>query len=211
MIVNLFSPKGSRDNLYLSNYATIQLRDELARLPGVGDITYLGQRDYSMRVWLDPGKMSFRNLTATDVSDGHRAAEHPGRRRPDRPAAGPHRPGLPVHHEHPRPARRLRAVRQHDPQDRHRRPDRPPPRRGPDRARRAGVRPDLHPRRPALRRPLDLSAARLERPQDRRARPDKMEELKGRFPEGLDYAIVYDTTPFITESVRKSSRPCATP
>ena len=67
MIVNLFSPDNSRDNLYLSNYATIQLKDELARLPGVGDITYLGQRDYSMRVWLDPEKMSFRNLTATDV------------------------------------------------------------------------------------------------------------------------------------------------
>src|SRR5580765_120526 len=56
MIVNLFSPDESRDNLYLSNYATIQLRDELARLNGVGDITYLGQRDYSMRLWLDPAK-----------------------------------------------------------------------------------------------------------------------------------------------------------
>src|SRR5437660_1414620 len=67
MIVNLFSPNDSRDNLYLSNYATIQLRDELARLQGVGDITYLGQRDYSMRIWLDPEKMAVRNLTATDV------------------------------------------------------------------------------------------------------------------------------------------------
>src|SRR5262245_32741078 len=57
MIVNLFSPDGSRDNLYLSNYATIQLRDELSRLPGIGDITYMGQRDYSMRVWLDPDRM----------------------------------------------------------------------------------------------------------------------------------------------------------
>src|ERR1700731_3873394 len=63
MIVNLFSPDGTRDNLYLSNYATIQLKDELARLSGVGDITYMGQRDYSMRVWLDPQKMTFRNLT----------------------------------------------------------------------------------------------------------------------------------------------------
>src|SRR3954447_3305487 len=67
MIVNLYSPGGTRDNLYLSNYATIQLRDELSRLPGVGDITYLGQRDYSMRVWLDPLKMSARNLSASDV------------------------------------------------------------------------------------------------------------------------------------------------
>jgi multidrug efflux pump subunit AcrB len=67
MIVNLFSPDGSRDNLYLSNYATIQLKDELARLNGVGDITYLGQRDYSMRLWLDPEKMQARSLTASDV------------------------------------------------------------------------------------------------------------------------------------------------
>src|SRR4051812_30078716 len=68
MIVNLYSPDRSRDNLYLSNYATIQLKDELARLKGVGDITYLGQRDYSMRVWLDPERMAFRNLTASDVT-----------------------------------------------------------------------------------------------------------------------------------------------
>src|SRR5207237_606922 len=61
MIVNLFSPDRSRNNLYLSNYATIQLRDELARLNGVGDITYLGQRDYSMRLWLDPERMAIRN------------------------------------------------------------------------------------------------------------------------------------------------------
>jgi len=67
MIVNLFSPKGGRDNLYLSNYATIQLRDELSRLKGVGDITYLGQRDYSMRLWLDPERMSAHHLTASDV------------------------------------------------------------------------------------------------------------------------------------------------
>src|SRR5579884_2118437 len=57
MIINLFSPDGSRDDLYLSNYATIQLKDILSRLNGVGDITYLGRRDYSMRIWLDPQKM----------------------------------------------------------------------------------------------------------------------------------------------------------
>jgi multidrug efflux pump subunit AcrB len=67
MIVNLFSPDNTRDSLYLSNYATIQLRDELARVEGIGDITYLGQRDYSMRLWLDPGKMAALGLSATDV------------------------------------------------------------------------------------------------------------------------------------------------
>src|SRR5438874_1468409 len=67
MIVNLVSADESRTNLELSNYATIQIRDELSRLPGVGDITYLGQRDYSMRLWLDPQKMASYNLNAQDV------------------------------------------------------------------------------------------------------------------------------------------------
>jgi multidrug efflux pump subunit AcrB len=67
MIVNLFANDGNRTSLELSNYATIQIRDELSRLPGVGDITYLGQRDYSMRLWLDPQKMSSYGLNAQDV------------------------------------------------------------------------------------------------------------------------------------------------
>ncbi|HEY2147019.1 MAG TPA: efflux RND transporter permease subunit, partial [Pirellulales bacterium] len=67
MIINLYSPDGSSKSLDLSNYATIQLRDELARLPGVGDITYLGRRDYSMRIWIDPQKLDSRRLTANDV------------------------------------------------------------------------------------------------------------------------------------------------
>src|SRR4051812_39994714 len=67
MIVNLFSKDQSRTSLELSNYATIQLRDELSRLQGVGDITYLGQRDYSMRLWLDPQKLASYGLNAQDV------------------------------------------------------------------------------------------------------------------------------------------------
>jgi multidrug efflux pump subunit AcrB len=67
MIVNLVSKDKSRSSLELSNYATIQIRDELSRLQGVGDITYLGQRDYSMRLWLDPQKMSAYGLNAQDV------------------------------------------------------------------------------------------------------------------------------------------------
>jgi multidrug efflux pump len=67
LIVNLVSQDESRTNLELSNYATIQIRDELSRLPGVGDITYLGQRDYSMRLWLDPQKLAAYNLNAQDV------------------------------------------------------------------------------------------------------------------------------------------------
>jgi multidrug efflux pump len=67
MIVNLVATDENRKDLELSNYATIQIRDELSRLPGVGDITYLGQRDYSMRLWLDPQKLTAYNLNAQDV------------------------------------------------------------------------------------------------------------------------------------------------
>jgi multidrug efflux pump len=67
MIVNLISPKKTYDDIFLSNYATIYVRDELGRLPGVAGITYLGQRDYSLRVWLDPDKLATLSLTASDV------------------------------------------------------------------------------------------------------------------------------------------------
>ena len=67
MIVNLVSSDDRYDSLFLSNYATIYIRDELGRLPGVADITYFGQRDYSLRAWLDPDKLAALNLSAVDV------------------------------------------------------------------------------------------------------------------------------------------------
>ncbi|HUQ69618.1 MAG TPA: efflux RND transporter permease subunit [Planctomycetaceae bacterium] len=67
LCVNLISPDDSRDQLYLSNFATINVKDALARVKGVGDVTFLGARDYSMRVWLDPEKLASRDLTAGDV------------------------------------------------------------------------------------------------------------------------------------------------
>jgi multidrug efflux pump subunit AcrB len=67
MILNVVSPDGSHDALALSNYATVQLRDELARLPGVGDLTFVGQRDHAVRVWLDAAKLANRALTAGNV------------------------------------------------------------------------------------------------------------------------------------------------
>ncbi|MGA2799702.1 MAG: efflux RND transporter permease subunit, partial [Thermoguttaceae bacterium] len=67
MIVNLTSPDKRYDSIFLSNYATIYIRDELGRLPGVAGITYLGQRDYSLRVWLDPDKLAALNMSAIDI------------------------------------------------------------------------------------------------------------------------------------------------
>jgi hydrophobe/amphiphile efflux-1 (HAE1) family protein len=67
MVVSLGSPDKSRDSLFISNYATLQIKDALARLNGVGSIIVFGSRDYSMRVWLDPQRMQTLNLTANDV------------------------------------------------------------------------------------------------------------------------------------------------
>jgi multidrug efflux pump len=67
MLVSLISPSGKFDPVYLSNYAYLHVRDELARLPGVGDSIIFGARDYCMRIWLDPNKAAARNLTAGDI------------------------------------------------------------------------------------------------------------------------------------------------
>ena len=203
MIVNLFSPGGARDNLYLSNYATIQLKDELSRLPGVGDITYLGQRDYSMRLWLDPEKMASRNLSTTDVVQ---AIEQQN----TQVAAG----------QIGQPPVNTGQVFQFTISTMGRLTD-------PEQFSEMILKTDATGRLVRLR-----DVARIElgaQGYDQTCRLDgqpsvalsiyqlpgsnaldiaqlvraKMEELKGRFPEGVDYAIVYDTTPFITESINE--------
>ncbi|MBB3304698.1 MULTISPECIES: multidrug efflux RND transporter permease subunit OqxB [unclassified Enterobacter] len=67
LVVHMFSPHGKYDSLYLRNYATLKVKDELARLPGVGQIQIFGAGEYAMRVWLDPNKVAARGLTASDV------------------------------------------------------------------------------------------------------------------------------------------------
>jgi multidrug efflux pump subunit AcrB len=203
MIVNLFSPHRTRDNLYLSNYATIQLRDELARLNGVGDITYLGQRDYSMRLWLDPEKMATRNLSCSDVV---RAIEQQN----TQVAAG--QLGQP-------PTDRGQVFqltmstmgRLLDPEQF------------------ADMILKTDPRGRIVRLSdvanIELGAQAYDQTCTLNGQPSvalsvyqlpgsnaletakrvrtKMEELKRRFPDGIDYSIVYDTTPFINQSIRE--------
>jgi hydrophobe/amphiphile efflux-1 (HAE1) family protein len=67
MVVHLYSPDKTRDTLFISNYATVQINDVLGRINGVGSITVFGVRDYSMRVWLDPDRLQSLGLTASDV------------------------------------------------------------------------------------------------------------------------------------------------
>src|SRR3954453_17787117 len=73
LVVSLVSPGDVRDTLFLSNYASINLVDELKRLPGIADVTIFGARDYSMRVWLNPEKMARLGVTTADVANALRA------------------------------------------------------------------------------------------------------------------------------------------
>jgi multidrug efflux pump subunit AcrB len=203
MIVNLFSTDSSRDNLYLSNYATIQLKDELLRLPGVGDITYLGQRDYSMRVWLDPEKMSFRNLTSSDVTTAitqqnvQVAAGQLGQ--PPVPEGQAFTYSLTTKGRLADPEEFADMILKTDTTGRIVRL-------------RDVARIELGAQGYDQTCTLDgkpsVALSIYQRPgSNALATADKvrakMEELKERFPAGLDYSIVYDTTPFITESVNE--------
>jgi hydrophobe/amphiphile efflux-1 (HAE1) family protein len=74
MVVHMTSPDGSRDQQYVSNYATLYVKDVLTRIDGVGNVNVFGARDYAMRVWLDPAKVAARGLTAGEVIAALRAA-----------------------------------------------------------------------------------------------------------------------------------------
>jgi len=69
LAINFYSPDNRYDDIYLSNYATIHVKDEIFRLEGVADINYLGERDYSIRAWLDPELLASRSITASEVAD----------------------------------------------------------------------------------------------------------------------------------------------
>jgi HAE1 family hydrophobic/amphiphilic exporter-1 len=73
MVIHLTSPDSSRDPLYMSNYATLQISDVLSRIDGVGDVQVIGARDYAMRIWLDPERVAARSLTAGEVVAALRA------------------------------------------------------------------------------------------------------------------------------------------
>src|SRR5881394_3234323 len=73
LVVSMISPANQRDTLYLSNYASINIVDELKRLPGIADVSIFGARDYSMRVWINPEKMARLGITTADVASALRA------------------------------------------------------------------------------------------------------------------------------------------
>ncbi len=207
MIVNFFSPDGRYDDIYLCNFATIFIKDELLRVYGVSDINYMGQRDYSIRAWLDPQKLASRSMTAMDVANSIRSenVDAPSGRVGQPPASSGQPFQLPVD----------TLGRLSDPEQfgsivvkaTRSSPEEPAPGivRLRDVARiEMGAQNynqsctfDGHPS-------VGLSVYQLPGTNaldvaDRvRA---KMEELKTRFPDGVDYDIAYDTTPYIRESV----------
>jgi multidrug efflux pump len=222
MCVNLISskkPDGTYfyDQLYLSNFATLSVKDDLARLKGVGDVAFLGPRDYSMRVWLDPDKLAARKLTASDVINAVReqnrqvAAGRLGQ--PPVPANSSIRFQLPLNTRG-----RLTSEEQFE-----------------DIVIKTGetgavvqlrdvVRDDVYDKDGKLvEKGVELGAKNYDVNSYLDGEPSvtlavfqlpgsnaldtakairaKMGELKSRFPEGVEYAIHYDTTVFIEESV----------
>ena len=92
MVVHLISPDNRYDMLYLRNYAVLNVKDQLAKIEGVGSVQLFGSGDYAMRIWLNPQKIAERGMTADDVVTRHPPAECPGRgRRHQWPALRPER------------------------------------------------------------------------------------------------------------------------
>ncbi len=223
LCVNLVSgkrPDGSfyYDQLYLSNYATLSVKDDLARVKGVGDVTFLGPRDYSMRIWLDPQKLASLGMTAGDVIKAIREQNV-------QVAAGRlGQPPVPAGANVPfqlviKTQGRLSGAQQFD-----------------NIVVKAGSRGDVVRLRDVVGKPERDAEGRIEKGIELGAKnydvnsyldgdpsvtlavfqlpgsnalqtadqiKAKMKELKAKFPQGVDYKIVYDTTVFINESVHE--------
>lgn len=209
LAVNFLSPDGRYDDIYLSNYATVHAKDEIFRLDGVGDITMLGQRDYAIRAWLDPQKLAYLGLNANDVVDAIKQQNAP--LTAGRLGQSPSPESVQVQF----PFNGLGRLENPDQfgdiilrvsnQD--------------------GDSPSTSPRMVRLKDVgrVELGALRYDMDATIDGKPSvalaifqlpgtnaldvaegvkkKMEALKKNFPPGLDYMIVYDTTPFISESI----------
>lgn len=201
MVVHLFSPNDRYDMAYLRNYALLNVKDQLGRISGIGQVALFGSGDYAMRIWLDPGKMAVRQLSASDVTRAIReqniqvAAGTIG----GQPATGATAFELPVNVQG-----RLKSVDEFE-----------------DIIIKAGAkgavtrlkdvaRVELGASQYALRSLLNNKPAvampifqqpgsnALQISHDVRA---QMEKLKADFPEGVDYKIVYDPTRFVQQSI----------
>ena len=203
LVVSLVSPGNQRDTLYLSNYASINIVDELKRLPGIADVTVFGARDYSMRVWINPEKMARLGVTPSDVAAALRAqnAQYAAGRIGTDPAppgqaivytvtatgrlVDPEQFGeIVIRAMGPNGVLRLKDIARIElgalNYDTYSTLDSQPT---------IGIATYLQPGANAL------EVAQLVR--------DRMKELKPGFPEGLDYTIPFDTTRFVDASIKE--------
>ncbi len=217
LAISLLSPDRRYDSVYMSNFATIQIRDELLRIKGVGDILFLGQRDYSMRLWLDPHRLATRGLTAPDVINAIQnqnvqvAAGTVGQ--PPVPAGQPFELTMSA-------LGRLETERQFG--DIILKTGAPSPQGGANSSSGGSSTPVVYVRDVAR---VELGAQSYDQTATADGQPSaamgvfllpganalqvadavkqKMKELKSRFPPGLEYGIFYDTTPFIRRSIEE--------
>ena len=173
LFVTLTSPNATYDSLFLSNYATINIRDELSRLPGVGNVTVFGAGQYSMRVWLDPNKLQVRGLMPQDVIQAIQQQSQ-------QVTAGqvgmpPTPPGQAFQYTLNVNGRLDDAepVRGHHRQDRQQWRRYPRARRRPGRARRPDLQPDILAQQEAGHRHRRVPVARRQRARSREGGPEK--------------------------------------
>jgi multidrug efflux pump len=206
LVIGVYSPSGRYDQIYLSNFVTLKIKDEIARVDGVGDVNQFGQQDYSMRLWLDPQRLAELNLAASDVVKAVReqnmqvAAGHfgqqpaPPSRQFDFPITLLGRLSEPAEFEDIvlRTDSEGRKVRIKDVG--HVELDA----RSLDSTSKLDGRPNASLAVWAL--PDANSIATAQRVKDR------MEQLKSGFPEDVDYTVSLDMTPFIKESIKEVVR-----
>ncbi|HYY59920.1 MAG TPA: efflux RND transporter permease subunit, partial [Burkholderiales bacterium] len=203
LVVSLVSPNNQRDTLYLSNFASINIVDELKRLPGLADVTVFGARDYSMRVWINPEKMARLGVTPSDVAAALRAqnAQYAAGRIGTEPAP----PGQAIVYTVTATGRLVDpeqfgeiVIRAMGPNGVLRLKDIARIELGAlnydtsntlDGQQTIGIATYLQPGANAL------EVAQLVR--------DRMKELKPSFPEGVDYTIPFDTTRFVDASIKE--------
>ena len=203
--VTLISPDGRYDSLFLSNYAVINLQNELARLPGVGNVNVFGAGQYAMRIWLNPDLLQSRGLTPGDVIGGDPAAEPGGGGGRDRRAARAGRAGLPVHAQRQRaPQRRAATSRTSSSRSTQQNggADHPPARRRPRRARRPDLQPDfLAGRPPGDRNRASSNCRRPMRSRSRRQSTTRWPRSPRAFPRASNIRCPFDTTKFVKASI----------
>jgi len=206
LVVALSSPDGRHDTLYLSNYSSLNMVDELKRLPGVADVTIFGARDYSMRVWLRPDRMARLGVTPSDVAAAIRAQN--AQFAAGKIGAEPALPGQALVYTVTTSGRLVS-----------------PEEFGEIAVRSAGVSGVLKLKDIAR---IELGAQSYDAFNTLDGKPTigtavflqsganaldvadavraKMEELKARFPQGLDYVIPFDTTRFVESSISEVTK-----